>query len=101
MVGMNGSGLTNGQRQRIGIARAAYSQHSIVLLDDVLRSLDSETTICISYQLCGRNGILRQAGCTLLIVASLPQCSQVVDQLLFLEGLGKLTLDRTYLRYLM
>lgn len=98
VVGMGGSNLTDGQRQRIGIARAAYSQHEIILLDDVFRSLDSETAVCILHQLCGRNSLLRQAGCTVLVVTSLPQCMDVVDQLLFLEGLGSVTLDRTYLQ---
>lgn len=97
VVGAHGSNLSDGQRQRIGIARALYAQHHVTLLDDVFRSLDIETAICILHQLCGKNSILRQAGCTVVVVTSLPQCLEVVDQLVFLDGLGEATLDRSYL----
>lgn len=97
IVGVHGSNLSDGQRQRIGIARAIYAQHNITLLDDVFRSLDIETAICILHQLCGRNSILRRAGCTVVVVTSLPQCLEVIDQLVFLDGQGNATLDHTYL----
>ncbi|KAJ3497208.1 hypothetical protein NLG97_g2078 [Lecanicillium saksenae] len=93
---VQGSNLSDGQKLRIGIARAAYARHSITLLDDVFRSLDIETAICILHQLCGRNSIFRQAGCTVVVVTSLPQCLEVVDQLIVLDGQGHATLDRTY-----
>ncbi len=97
IVGAHGSNLSDGQRQRIGIARTIYARHNVTLLDDVFRSLDIETAICILHQLCGKNSILRQAGCTVVVVTSLPQCLEVVDQLVFLDGLGEATLDRSYL----
>ncbi|KAJ6779327.1 hypothetical protein PWT90_02510 [Aphanocladium album] len=96
IVGAHGCNLSDGQRQRIGIARTLYPQHKIMLLDDVFRSLDIQTAICILHQLCGRNSILRQWGCTVVVATSLPDCLKVTDQLVLLDGIGYATLDRTY-----
>lgn len=86
VVGPEGCKLSGGQRQRVGIARTAYAEYPITLLDDAFSSLDHETAVCILYQLCGRNGIFRQAGCTVVFVTSLPECIELADQLLVIDG---------------
>lgn len=86
VVGTNGLNLSGGQRQRVGIARTAYAEYQITILDDAFSSLDHETALCILHQLIGRNGIFPQAGCSVLIVTHLPGCLALVDQLLVLEG---------------
>ncbi|KAJ3497212.1 hypothetical protein NLG97_g2076 [Lecanicillium saksenae] len=94
MMSAHGFNLSDGQRQRIGIARTIYPQHKIILLDDVFRLLDIQTAICILHQLCGRNSILRQWGCTVVVATSLPDCLKVTDQLILLDGHGHASLDR-------
>ena len=42
-LGDNGTGLSEGQVQRLAIARAIYSQRPILLLDECTSSLDSKT----------------------------------------------------------
>jgi ABC-type multidrug transport system fused ATPase/permease subunit len=42
-VGERGVRLSGGQRQRIGIARALYSQASIIIFDEATSALDNET----------------------------------------------------------
>ena len=43
MIGENGIGLSGGQRARIALARAVYSNAPILLLDDPFSALDQET----------------------------------------------------------
>ncbi|KAJ4148454.1 hypothetical protein LMH87_002921 [Akanthomyces muscarius] len=96
VVGINGANLSGGQRQRVAMARTAYAETTVVVLDDVFSSLDSVTAICILHQLCGTNGLFRQAGSTVLIATYLPQSRIVTDQLLFLNGRGRAALNTQF-----
>lgn len=86
VVGTNGCNLSGGQRQRVALARAAFAARSLVILDDAFSSLDHDTAVCVLYQLCGRNGIFRQSGSTVIFVSYLPDALKVADQLLFVDG---------------
>lgn len=86
IVGTNGSNLSGGQQQRVGIARTAYAQYALTILDDSLSSLDHKTAAAIINNLIGPDGIFPEAGCTVLVVTHLPACLHLVDQLLVLDG---------------
>ena len=43
LLGERGSGLSEGQMQRLAIARAIYSDNPVLLLDEATSALDSET----------------------------------------------------------
>ena len=45
MLGEHGAGLSEGQMQRIAIARAVYSNHPILLLDEATSALDEATAL--------------------------------------------------------
>lgn len=62
-VGQHGAGLSGGQRARVALARAVYSDANIYLLDDPLSALDAKVAKhvfgnCICEALAGRLRIL-------------------------------------------
>lgn len=54
-VGEDGERLSGGQRQRIGIARALYSQCSVLILDEATNALDAATELAIVEALLQQN----------------------------------------------
>ena len=95
-VGERGVQLSGGQRQRIGIARALYSQASVLVFDEATSALDGITENIIMsaiHELAGQK--------TIILIAhrlkTVQQCDKiymlergrVVDQGTFSELLGK------------
>jgi len=72
--------LSGGQRQRVGIARALYSQPSVLVLDEATSSLDVETESRITKTVEGLAGEL-----TLLIVTHRLSTVRGCDQIHVLE----------------
>ena len=79
-IGERGINLSGGQRMRISIARAVYSQCDIFLLDDPLSAVDPHVAQHIFQRVIGPNGLLREK--TRIIVTHnlsiLPECDEVV-----------------------
>ncbi|KAJ6783934.1 hypothetical protein PWT90_02117 [Aphanocladium album] len=92
-VGTDGQNLSGGQRQRVAIARSAYAQFPITVLDDPFGSLDRKTAVSIMRALCGADGILRKAGSTVLLVTYLSESLELVDDFVFLDGTGKAIME--------
>lgn len=92
VIGSGGMKLSGGQRQRVCMARAVYARTSIILLDDAFSSLDRPTATAILFDLCERDdGLLRQSGCTVLMASYLPECLDVADDVVFLDGNGSVS----------
>lgn len=64
IVGDRGVKLSGGQRQRIGIARALYSQPTVLILDEATSALDNETEREVMEAIDGLKGTR-----TLIIIA--------------------------------
>ncbi len=93
VIGSGGIGLSGGQRQRIGIARSVYARTKVIIFDDIFSALDKKTAIDILMGLCGPQGLLRKQNCTVILSSYLPECVDVADNLLLLEGEGSISLE--------
>ncbi|CAG8846902.1 7023_t:CDS:2, partial [Racocetra persica] len=49
-IGENGVVLSNGQKQRVALARTIYSKHEILIIDDFLSAVDLQITKSIYKQ---------------------------------------------------
>ncbi|KAI8300079.1 ABC transporter [Colletotrichum sp. SAR11_240] len=59
IVGSSGAALSGGQKHRIALARAIYSGKQIIIMDDTLKGLDSNTASKCFNALFGAQGLLR------------------------------------------
>lgn len=76
-----GSELSGGQRQKLGIARAILSQPSILILDEVTSSLDSESESVVNAAIANLQGQL-----TLIVVAHRLTTIKSLDRIILLEN---------------
>lgn len=78
-----GAGLSEGQLQRLAVARAILSQRPILLLDEATSALDSETEKTLLENIKGLQGK------TCLIVTHRPAALQIADHVFYVEN-GKI-----------
>lgn len=78
-LGERGSGLSEGQNQRIAIARAVYSDAPVLLLDECTSALDEETEARVL------NNIKKLQNKTVLIVTHRPAALKICNRHLRIE----------------
>jgi ATP-binding cassette subfamily B protein len=81
LVGERGATLSGGQKQRTALARALVRDPQILLLDDTLSSVDTQTAAEIVGEL---NSV--RSGRTALIVSQRLQAVRTADQIVVLDG---------------
>jgi ATP-binding cassette subfamily B protein len=80
-IGANGHGLSEGQKQRLLIARVIYKNPDIIILDEATNSLDANNEKVISENL-----ISFYAGKTVLVVAHRLSTVKGADKIVVLES---------------
>jgi PrtD family type I secretion system ABC transporter len=81
-VGPQGSLLTPGQRQRIGLARALYGQPRFIVLDEPNANLDASGEAALARAL----RVLHDEGVTLVVITHRPSLISHVDKILVLQA---------------
>ena len=81
-VAASGGRLSGGQIQRIGLARAMYSDPVILVLDEPNSNLDNEGSMALNRAIKA----MKADGKSVLIMAHRPAAIQECDLLLMLEG---------------
>ena len=84
----NGGGLSEGQRQRLAVARALLSSRPVLLLDEATSALDNLTQKTVSDS-------LEQLKCTRIVIAHRLSTIRACDRIIYLEK-GKIVEDGTY-----
>jgi len=80
VIGERGVTLSGGQRQRTAIARALVKDPAILILDDALSAVDSETE-----QIIQRNLLLRKGKATTIIITHRLTGVSMADRIVVLE----------------
>ena len=88
-IGHEGSRISGGQLQRIGIARALYSKPSILILDEPTSSLDKQNEEQIINSLFSIENI------TVVVISHNPNILKKCDQVLNLENHSIKSLENT------
>ena len=85
-LGPNGTMLSSGQRQRIGLARALYGDPFLVVLDEPNSNLDAEGEAALTEAI--RN--VRHRGGIAIVIAHRPSALAAVDLIGIVQG-GRMT----------
>ena len=80
VVGERGVTLSGGQKQRVSIARALMKQPPVLLFDDALSAVDTETEVTILTNLKAR-----LEGLTAVLITQRLSCVHLADRILVLD----------------
>lgn len=79
-VGDRGAGMSGGQRQRLGIARALFTKPKLLVLDEATSALDGETEANVSAAIRSLKGDV-----TVILIAHRLSTVREADQVVYLE----------------
>ncbi|EEA22450.1 ATP-binding cassette transporter, putative [Talaromyces marneffei ATCC 18224] len=85
LIENNGINLSGGQKQRIALARAVYSRHRILVLDDPFSAIDGKTVDRIIGRLLSTRGLLKRMATTVFLITNSRKLDSFADKLLVLQ----------------
>ena len=91
-VGERGTTLSGGQQQRLAIARAAYGDPELLIVDDALASVDGHVANSIFKSICIQR---KSKGLTTVVAINQLHFVHKFDHVIFLKG-GKIASQGTY-----
>jgi len=94
LVGSGGISLSGGQKQRLALARAVYSKHKLILIDDAFSGLDAETEERVFSRLLGARGLLRHT--TVILVTHAVHRLSYSDHIISLDSTGRISEQGSY-----
>lgn len=89
-VGERGTKISGGQRQRLGIARAMFTQPKLLVLDEATSALDGQIEADISQAIQRMKGSV-----TVVMIAHRLSTVRNADQVIYMDG-GKLVSEGTF-----
>lgn len=94
-IGSSGGILSGGQKQRVSLARALFVCPKMLLLDDFVSAIDSNTRKLVVQRLLGPSGFVKKIGCTVIMSTHATSLLKYADKVLMLSD-GKVEHDGTY-----
>jgi ATP-binding cassette subfamily C (CFTR/MRP) protein 1 len=94
LVGSGGISLSGGQKQRLALARAVYSKHKLILIDDAFSGLDLGTEERLFSRLLGPRGLLRET--TVVLVTHAVHRLSYSDHIISLDSTGHIIEQGSY-----
>jgi ABC-type multidrug transport system fused ATPase/permease subunit len=89
-VGEDGSRISGGQRQRLGIARSLFTSPRLIVLDEATSALDGQTEAQVAEAISELSGLA-----TVLVVAHRLSTIRNVDQVIYMDQ-GKVLATGTF-----
>ncbi|KAG4291732.1 hypothetical protein FPRO06_12985 [Fusarium proliferatum] len=96
LCGLNGQSVSGGQKVRIALARAIYSKATLVLLDDCLVGLDTNTERHILGEIFAPRGLLSSAPTTTILATSSPRYLPFANYIILIDADGRVVRQGTY-----
>ncbi|TQV91752.1 ABC transporter [Cordyceps javanica] len=93
VIGTAGCNISGGQKQRLSLARAVYDELKILVLDDVLSSLDAETANTIVNRLFGASGLLRRSRRTVIMTTNRLEFLDYANLVYQMDSTGHIKLE--------
>jgi ABC-type bacteriocin/lantibiotic exporter with double-glycine peptidase domain len=90
LVGERGTSISGGQRQRLGIARAMFTQPKLIVLDEATSALDGSTEADFSDALSGLHGEV-----TIILIAHRLATVKRADCIYYMES-GRVIASGTF-----